>query len=95
MCVRILNTDTQVTTDNPLEFAYMLGISIQDLPVDNNYKKLIPENCLCQVDIAKACRLSGYNYKETPDSSAEIEISKKTPTDIINEIHNNYIRHGS
>lgn len=84
MCVRVYNTDTKENTDNPREFAEMLGISVKQLPVDNNYGQLIPDSCLCQVDIKKACDISGYNYIENADYEAEI--SKKTPAEIVKNI---------
>ena len=76
MCVRVYNKDTKQNTDSPHEFADMLGIPVSDLPVDNAYNRLIPDACLCQVDIEKACELAGYDYSETEDF--DIEISKKT-----------------
>jgi hypothetical protein len=88
MCVRILNTDTQTETDNPLEFAYMLNLPVKDLPVENTYGKLIPDNCLCQVDIEKACKLAGYNYREVNRGYIEIEVSKKTKQEVIEGILN-------
>ena len=84
MCVRIFNTDTKEETDSPIEFADMLGVATTALPVDNAYNQLIPEACLCQVDIKKACDMFGFNYNETEDFDAVI--SKKTPESSIKEI---------
>ena len=84
MCVRVYNKDTQDDTDSPVEFAEMLGVSAVDLPVDNNYGQLIPEACLCQVDIKKACEKFGFNYEENDDF--DIVISKKTPEEKISEV---------
>ena len=84
MCVRVYNKDTKEDTDTPTGFADMLGISAKDLPVDNALGQLIPESCLCQVDIEKACKLHGYNYNENDDF--DIAIWKKSPESTIQDI---------
>jgi hypothetical protein len=84
MCVQVYNKDTNTYAGTPHAFADMLNIPVNALPVDNNYNQLIPESCLCQVDIEKACKLSGYNYSETADF--EPVISKKTQEDLVNEL---------
>jgi hypothetical protein len=84
MCVRVYNSDTRDSTDNPRELAEMLGLSVKQLPVDNNYGQLIPESCLCQVDVKKACELAGYHYTENQDF--EPVISKKTAEEIVKNI---------
>jgi hypothetical protein len=84
MCVRVFNKDTKEYAGTPHEFAYMLAVPTNSLPVDNNYGQLIPESCLCQVDIAKACKLAGYHYEETEDF--EPVISRKTQEDLVNEL---------
>jgi len=84
MCIRVYNTDTKESTDNPRELAEMLGLAVKQLPVDNNYGQLIPESCLCQVDVKKACELAGYNYTENQDF--EPVISKKTAEEIVKNI---------
>jgi hypothetical protein len=84
MCVRVYNKDTDTYAGTPHTFADMLNIPVNALPVDNNYNQLIPESCLCQVDIEKACKLSGYNYTENEDF--EPVISKKTQEDLVNEL---------
>lgn len=83
MCVRVLNSDSKQETDTPVGFAEMLGVEVNELPVDNNYKQLIPHNCLCQVDLKKACEIQGFNYSENEDFDAVI--SKKSPQTIIQE----------
>jgi hypothetical protein len=75
MCTRVWNKDTNEETDSPAEFAEMLGIPTSSLPVDNAYKQLIPEGCLCQVDIEKACDMFGFNYI---DDAGDAQISKKS-----------------
>ena len=57
MCVRVYNLDTKEETDSTVEFADMLGVATSALPVDNAYNQLIPEACLCQVDIKKVITL--------------------------------------
>jgi hypothetical protein len=84
MCVRVINKDTDEDTDNVEEFADMLGVASSALPVDNAYKQLIPEGCLCQVDIKKACDMFGFNYSEDRDFDAVI--SKKTLENTFQEI---------
>jgi hypothetical protein len=84
MCVQVYNKDTKAYAGTPYEFADMLSIPISALPVDNAYNQLIPENCLCQVDIEKACKLAGYNYTENSDF--EPVISKKTQEEILKSI---------
>jgi hypothetical protein len=84
MCVRVYNKDTKEDTDTPTGFADMLGISAKDLPVDNALGQLIPESCLCQVNIEKACKLYGYDYIEDEDFS--IAIAKKSPESSIQDI---------
>jgi hypothetical protein len=84
MCVRVYNKDTDQSTDSPHEFADMLGIPVSALPVDNAYNELIPDCCLCQVDIEKACELSGYEYSENDDF--DILIAKKTAEQTIQDI---------
>lgn len=64
----------------------MLNISVLQLPVDNAYNQLIPESCLCQVNIEKACKLAGYHCSTNDDY--EYEIAKKTPGDLLNEARN-------
>lgn len=86
MCVRILNKDTNEETDSTVEFADMLGVGTNELPVENMYNQLIPESCLCQVDIKKACQMFGFNYSENEDFEAII--SKKTKTEVIKDILN-------
>jgi hypothetical protein len=86
MCVRVYNTDSRESTDNPREFAEMLGISVKELPVDNNCGQLIPDSCLCQVDIKKACDIAGYHYNENDDF--EPVISKKTHSEVVKNITN-------
>lgn len=84
MCVRVYNKNTKEETDSPIGFADMLGVSAKDLPVDNAYGQLIPESCLCQVNIEKACKLYGYDYTEDEDFS--IAIAKKSPESSIQDI---------
>ena len=84
MCVRILNNDTHEETDSPVEFAEMLGVDTTALPVENNYRQLIPHCCLCQVDIKKACDMFGFNYTENQDFDAVI--SKKTAESTLQDI---------
>ena len=84
MCVRVYNKDTKQDTDSPYTFADMLGISVNQLPIDNAYNKLIPDSCLCQVDIEKACELFGYSYIEDEDFS--ITISKKSAETTMQDI---------
>lgn len=84
MCVRVYNKDTKQDTDSPYAFADMLGISVNQLPIDNAYNKLIPDSCLCQVDIEKACEMFGYNYNETEDF--DISISKKNVGETMQDI---------
>jgi hypothetical protein len=84
MCVRVYNKDTSQNTDSPYTFADMLGISVNQLPIDNAYNKLIPDSCLCQVDIEKACEMFGYNYSENQDF--DILISKKNVEKTIQDI---------
>jgi hypothetical protein len=86
MCVRVYNKDTKDETDSVVEFAEMLGIGTAQLPVDNNYGQLIPQGCLCQVDIKKACETYGFNYEEREYDNCDVRISKKTPEDKINEV---------
>ena len=83
MCVRVYNKDTGSYAGTPYTFADMLDVPVSALPVDNAYNQLIPDNCLCQVDIEKACKLAGFNYTETSDF--EPVISKKTHEDLVNE----------
>jgi hypothetical protein len=83
MCVRVYNKDTGTSTDNPREFADMLGLEVKDLPVDNNYKQLIPDSCLCQVCIDQACVMAGFNYEENDDF--DVVVSKRTAEEIIQE----------
>lgn len=83
MCVRVLNNDTKQSTDSPIGLAEMLNIDILQLPVDNAYNQLIPQSCLCQVDIEKACKLAGYSCSTNDDY--DFEISKKTQQDFFNE----------
>jgi hypothetical protein len=84
MCVRVYNKNTKEETDSPIGFADMLGVSVKNLPVDNAYGQLIPESCLCQVNIEKACKLYGYDYIEDEDFS--IAIAKKSPESSIQDI---------
>ena len=84
MCVQVYNKDTKTSAGTPYEFAEMLNMSVNELPVDNAYNQLIPDDCLCQVDLQKACILAGYNYTETSDF--EPVISKKTQEDILKSI---------
>jgi hypothetical protein len=84
MCIQVFNKDTGDYAGTPYEFADMLNIPVNELPVDNAYNQLIPENCLCQVDIEKACKLAGYNYSE--DDDFEPVISKKTHEERVNEL---------
>lgn len=84
MCVRVYNKNTKEETDSPIGFADMLGVSVKNLPVDNAYGQLIPESCLCQVNIEKACKLYGYDYTEDEDFS--ITIAKKSPESSIQDI---------
>lgn len=84
MCVRVYNNDTRETASHPIAFAGMINVPVNELPVDNNYKQLIPESCLCQVDIQKACELAGYNYSENSDF--EPVISKKTHAEVVKSI---------
>ena len=84
MCVRILNADTREETSSPSGFADMLGVATNALPVDNAYGQLIPQSCLCQVDIKKACDMFGFNYSENEDFDAVI--AKKTTEDTMHEI---------
>jgi hypothetical protein len=86
MCVSVYNTDTKESTDSPVEFAEMLGIATSALPVDNAYNQLIPEACLCQVDIEKACNMYGFHYSEDEHDNWDVRISKKTPGDIMKEL---------
>jgi hypothetical protein len=86
MCVSVYNKDTQEHTDSPVEFAHMLGVPTSTLPVDNVYGQLIPEACLCQVDIKKACEINGFNYEEDNHDNWDIRISKKTPEEIVKSI---------
>lgn len=84
MCVRILNEDTREETHSPAGFADMLGVSTTALPVDNTYGQLIPQSCLCQVDIKKACDMFGFSYSENEDFDAVI--AKKTTESAIQDI---------
>ena len=84
MCVRVFNKDTKESAGTPYELAYMLQVPTNSLPVDNNYGQLIPESCLCQVDVEKACKMAGFNYEENADF--EPVISKKTQEDIVNSV---------
>ena len=84
MCVKVYNKDTNSYADTPHELADMLDIPVSALPADNAYNQLIPDNCLCQVDVQKACGLAGYNYTENSDF--EPVISKKTQEDILKAI---------
>ena len=88
MCVRVYNLDTKEETDSPEEFAAMLGVATSALPVDNAYNQLIPEACLCQVDVEKACNMYGFHYKEDDHDNydADITISKKTAEDMMQEV---------
>ena len=86
MCVRVYNKDTEEETDSPVEFAAMLGASTSELPVDNNYGQLIPEACLCQVDIKKACDRFGFTYEEYEYDNWDVRISKKTAEEKISEV---------
>lgn len=84
MCVRVYNKDTKEETASPTGFADMLGVSAKDLPVDNALGQLIPESCLCQVNIEKACKLHGYSYIE--NDNFDIVISKKSTESSIQDI---------
>ena len=86
MCVRVYNKDTEEETDSPVEFAEMLGVSTSELPVDNNYGQLIPEACLCQVDIKKACDMFGFTYDQGDHTGWDINISKKTIEEKMSEV---------
>jgi hypothetical protein len=86
MCVRVYNLDTKEETDSTVEFADMLGVATSALPVDNAYNQLIPEACLCQVDIKKACNTYGFHYKEDDHDNGDITISKKTAEDVMQEV---------
>lgn len=89
MCTQIHNKDTGEKVDTPVMFAHMLGIDIRELPVENRFNLLLPENCLCQVDCKKACELAGFTYTEMDSSGMEIVISKKPYTDNLASIAKN------
>jgi len=84
MCTRVFNKDTNEFAGTPHELAYMLQVPTNALPVDNNYNQLIPESCLCQVNVEKACAIAGFRYEENADF--EPVISKKTQEDLVNEL---------
>lgn len=83
MCVQVYNKDTKKFAGTPYQLAEMLDMPTSYLPVDNAYNQLIPESCLCQVDVKKACALAGFNYEE--DRDLEPVIFKKTQQDFFNE----------
>ena len=89
MCTHIHNKDTGESTDTPIMFAHMLGIDIKELPVENRFNVLLPDNCLCQVDCKKACELAGFTYVEMDDSGLEVIISKKPYTESLASIAKN------
>jgi hypothetical protein len=84
MCLQVYNKDTKAFAGTPYQLADMLDMPTNALPVDNNYGQLLPESCLCQVDVRKACALAGFNYEENQDF--EPIISKKTQADLVNEL---------
>jgi hypothetical protein len=75
MCVEIYNKVTKQTAKSAQQFAEMLGVSVEEIPPNELYKDVVPEGCLCQIDLIKTCELFGYSYTE--DSDFDIEITKK------------------
>ena len=89
MCTHIYNKDTGEKTDNPRMFAHMLGLDVKELPVENRFNLLLPDNCLCQVDCRKACELAGFSYVELDNSGLDVVIAKKPYTDSLANIAKN------
>lgn len=78
MCIQIQNRDTGEKTDKPFMFAGMIGMAMKDLPVNNRFNTLLPDDCLCQVDCKKACELTGFEYLENDEHERSAIIFKKS-----------------
>jgi hypothetical protein len=75
MCVEIYNKTTKQTAESVQQFAEMLGVGVEEIPASEHYKDVVPEGCLCQIDVEKTCELFGFSYHG--DSDFNIEITKK------------------